>query len=72
MTEKEQAKLLQDTHDTVIEIRTILLGSEQNPGLCHRFHELEEDYVKFKRNVMVVMAFLVGSGAISIGVLQSL
>jgi hypothetical protein len=58
-------------HDMIIEMHAVLLGANGRPGLCTEFEQnkadqkkFREDYYKFKRAVLCVFFFLLGSGAL--------
>jgi hypothetical protein len=50
------------------EIKTLLKGYNGYPGLCERHENLSKDYYKFKRWVLSVFFFLLGSGALGVGI----
>lgn len=58
-------------HDRIVEIHSILCGNG-NKGLCRQFEEhkqkdetFRKDYYSFKRWVITIAAFAIGSGIIS-------
>ena len=55
-------------HDLLTEIHTTLLGKNGQGGLIRSHEALKKDYYKFKQHVLEVFFFLVGSGALGIGV----
>jgi len=54
----------------VSEIKTMLKGYNGYPGLCTRHENLSKDYYKFKRWVLSIFFFLLGSGALGVGIYQ--
>ena len=63
-------------HEMITEMYTILCGNGHT-GLCKQFEEHKEsdrqfrrEYYAFKRWILVVLAFLVGTGAVSLSVLK--
>ena len=64
-------------HDLLIEVHAVLCGINGSPGLCKDFEKhkdndsaFRKDYYNFKRLVIAVFCFLVGSGAIGFGVAE--
>lgn len=57
-------------HDLIIEIHSVLLGTNGQGGLCRSHEVLKKDYYNFKRLVIGIFCFLVGSGVISLGVIE--
>jgi mRNA-degrading endonuclease YafQ of YafQ-DinJ toxin-antitoxin module len=56
-----------ETKESVKEIVTVLKGYNGFPGLCKSHEDLLTDYHKFKRNVLVVVSILIGSGVLGSG-----
>jgi len=54
------------------EIKTVLMGYDDHPGLCNQVHEVRKDFYTFRRIILIVAAFLVGTGLLSIGVIEVL
>ena len=50
----------------ITEIRVVLKGYNGNPGLCDDVSKVKEDFYKFKRWILVVVAFLLGASGFSI------
>ena len=68
---KDERKKLDETHDTVIELKTVLLGADGNPGLIH---QVNSNTKRSHRNT-VILAALIGSGILgggTIGIIQLL
>ena len=59
-------------HDLLVEIHATLMDVNGNPGLCTRHHQLAKEFYEFKRLMLVILAFFIGTGLISIGVLELL
>ncbi len=57
-------------HDILVEIHTAVMGSNGQGGLCRSHDALKRDYYNFKRWVIGIFCFLVGSGVIGIGAVQ--
>jgi len=77
MTEKTQKQLIQETHETVVQLSTVLLGVQgtANGGLVKEVkdvkvsvNELAKSHSKLKRNFWVLIGILVGSGALGGGI----
>jgi len=68
MVNEETAKLVKDTHEKVNAIEQALRGYNGQPGLIKDHENLKKDYFKFKRLVLVIFAFAIGSGAIGLGI----
>ena len=62
----EDIKAIHETHDKVIVIET-LLGNGIG-GLLEDHKNLKKDYYDFKRQVLTVFAFMVGSGILGVGI----
>ena len=62
----EQAKKIDAAFDSIIEIRTVLLGAkgEDGGGLCNDVKDLETQTSTLNRNFWILVALLVGSGVI--------
>lgn len=58
-------KMLRETRDAVIEIKTVLLGTYASKGLCTQVNELEKSLYNIKRNMFIICGLLVGSGIVS-------
>ncbi len=54
-------------HDMLVELHTAVCGVDGQNGLLRSHQALKTDYYNFKRWVMGIIAFLVGSGAIGFG-----
>jgi len=75
MAEKTQKQLIQETHETVVQLSTVLLGVQgtANGGLVKEVkdvkvsvNELAKSHSKLKRNFWVLIGILVGSGALGL------
>lgn len=60
--------------ETTTVLRTKLLGANGNDegGLCGEVKYLLRDHSKLKRNFYILIAFLIGSGALGISIWQLL
>ena len=73
MTEKTQRQLVQETHQGVTELKTVLLGvpGTEDTGLCGEVKAVKltvngvaKSHGKLKRNFWLLVGTLVGSGVI--------
>ncbi len=71
--EEKVDRLVGDVGD----IKIALKGYNGKKGLCQDFSEhcendvkFRKDYYKFKRNILIVSAFVLGSGALGIGAVK--
>jgi len=77
MAEKSQKQLIQETHETVIQLSTVLLGVQgtANGGLVKdvkdvkvSVNELSKAHGKLKRNFWLLVGMLAGSGVLGSGI----
>ena len=71
MTESD-LKQIQIIHDDVLEIKNVLKGYGRSKGLLEEFSDLKQDYYHFKRVVLTVFAFAIGSGILGISAVKIL
>ena len=64
LTERE-LQAIQETHDIVIEIKTVLLGKNGDEGLCGDVKYLQKDHARLKQTVGILIGVLAGSGVIT-------
>ncbi len=57
-------KAIEETHDTVIELKTVLLGKNSDKGLVGQVEEHEK---KINRNTIILVA-IIASGALGSGI----
>lgn len=57
-------------HDLLMEIHTTLLGANGQGGLCRDFESVKRDYYYFKRKVLAVFFFLLGSGVLGAAIFE--
>ncbi len=69
---KEERQKLDETHDTVGKIKTVLVGLNGDEGLVGQVSEIGKSHYKLKRNFWMLVGFLVGSGVITGSVLAAL
>ncbi|OGN89803.1 MAG: hypothetical protein A2158_01685 [Chloroflexi bacterium RBG_13_46_14] len=69
---KEHEKTIQETHDTVLEIKTVLLGKNGDEGMCGQLKDLIASHYTLKRNFWILVGILIGSGVISSTVIAAL
>jgi len=81
MTEKSQEQLIKETHKTVIQLSTVLLGvpGTGDKGIVGEVKDnrvaingIAKSHNKLKRNFWILVASLVGSGAIGSGIYNML
>ncbi len=77
-TERHE-KLLEETNDTVIKIKTALTGLNGSGGLiddikkvCTRQDELEKEHQKLRGNYKTMIGILIGSGIFTGGAVAGL
>ncbi len=61
---KEERQIQQETRDTVIELKTILLGKDGDRGLVGVIYDTAQGHNKLKRNFWLLVGFLGGTGVI--------
>ena len=64
----DQEKMIQETHDTVIKLNTVLLGSNGRSGLVDEVKAIAVSHYSLKRNFWTLIGVLVGSGIIGSGI----
>jgi hypothetical protein len=57
----ETVKKIDETHDAVIELRTLLIGKNGAPGLC----KTAEDHARRISRLELILAFAAGGGGIT-------
>ena len=67
---KDEKAILVKTHDKVIELTVILLGSRGDNGLIGDVKRLSSNHSKLRRNFWLLVGVLIGSGIISAGIWQ--
>ena len=67
---KDEKAILVKTHDKVIELTVILLGSRGDNGLIGDVKRLSSSHSKLRRNFWLLVGVLIGSGIISAGIWQ--
>lgn len=67
---KTSEQMIQETYDRVNEMWTMLCGvkNTDDKGLVGDFNDVKSDYYRFKRVVIAIFAFLVGSGILGVGI----
>jgi len=77
MPEKTQKQLIQEIHQTTIQLSTVLLGvsNTEDTGLVGEVKDvklnvngLSKSHIKLKRNFWILVASLVGSGILGSGI----
>ena len=64
LTERDLT-VIQETHDTVLEIKVVLLGKNGDEGLCGDVKYLQRDHSKLKQIVWILIGVLAGFGIIT-------
>ncbi len=74
MTEQDMVEKWDAIHADVTSIKTCLLGVENSSddGLVGKVNRLDDEVGKLKRSFWMLIAFLVGSGVISGGIVAAL
>ncbi len=68
--DEQDLKMIREDHDKIRDIHAVILGVNGEGG-CFRAHtKAIKDFYKFKRNCLIVCAFLLGSGALGITVFE--
>ena len=62
---KDEKRKQDETHEAVIELKTVMLGANGDDGLVGEVREIGKSHYKLKRNFWMLIAFLVGSGIIT-------
>ncbi len=62
----DNEKSYKSDHDMLADIHVVLLGTNGQGGLLRDHDKLKEDYYKFKRRVLTVFYFLLGSGVLGV------
>ena len=63
-TEKHE-ELLKETHDVVVQLKTVILNTNGNEGLASKVNKVCSSHYNLKRTVYILIAFLIGSGVIT-------
>lgn len=67
----DHARILQETHDNMLEVKTVLLGKNGDPGLCGEVNQVKKSHSTLKRNFWILVGLLIGSGVIASSVLTA-
>ena len=70
MTQKTQRQMIEETHGTVIELKTVILGvpGTANGGLVKQVNDVSKSHGKLKRNFWILVGLLIGSGILGSGI----
>lgn len=68
--EKTDRQLMEETHGTVTELKTVLLGvpGTSNGGLVKQVNDVSKSHSRLKRNFWLLCGVLIGSGLLSGGI----
>ena len=61
---QDEKRKLDESHDAIIQVKTVLLGVNGDDGLCGDVKRVVESHSKLKRNFYSLIGFLVGSGVL--------
>ena len=69
MEQKSDSQLIEETHSTVIELKTVLLGipGTSNGGLVKQVNDVSKSHGRLKRNFWILVGILIGSGLLGTG-----
>ena len=67
LTERDLT-VIQETHDTVLEIKVVLLGKNGDEGLCGDVKYLQRDHSRLKQHFLILVGILGGSGIFGGGI----
>ena len=63
-TEKHE-QMLQETHDVVIKLKTVILDSDGHKGLASQVNDVCSSHYRLRRNFWLLIGILAGSGIIT-------
>jgi len=66
--DKELHAKIDKVAEDVAEIKTALKGYDGQPGLCARHDKLETSFYKFRNRVIIIGAFILGTGLLGFGI----
>jgi len=66
LTKDEKGKL-DETHDKVLKLSTVLLGTNGDNGLVGEFRRVAQSHFTLKRNFWILVGILTGSGILGTG-----
>lgn len=69
---KEERLIIEETRESQIKLNTVLLGANGDDGLVGEVKDLSKSHGMLKRNFWMLIAFLIGSGVITGGLLAVL
>ena len=69
---KDEKKKLDETHDIVIQLKTVLLGTNSDNGLVGEFRRVAKSHFSLKRNFWVLVGILAGLGLLGTGLFSLL
>jgi len=62
---KEEKQKLEDVHDKVNTIHTVLLGTNGDDGLVGEVNRIGKSHFKLKRNFWLLVGVLIGTGILA-------
>ena len=63
--EQRDRDLLQETHDGMLELTTVLLGKNGDPGLIGDFWEVKASHYKLRQRFYIFVGIIAGSGILT-------
>ena len=64
---KDEKKMVQETHDDMIEIKAVLLGVDGANGLVDDVKHIASSHYKLRLRFWILIGILVGSGILGVG-----
>jgi len=69
---KEESRKLEETHDAVMQVKTVLLGANGDDGLVGEVKRVTRSHYNLKRVVWILIGFLAGAGILTTSVLANI
>lgn len=63
---QDDRRMIQESHDLMLELRTMLVGKDGQDGLCKRV----DSHAKRIRTIEIMLAFAAGGGGLAAGVIH--
>ena len=72
--EKSDRQLIEETHGTVVELKTVILGipGTADKGLVGKVNDVCKNHRKLSRNFWILIGILIGSGLLGSGIYKLL
>jgi hypothetical protein len=65
---KDDLNAIHETHDTIIELKTVLLGTNGDAGLCGDVKKQGEKLERTHTTLWILIGILAGSGVLTAGI----